>query len=90
MLPDFEIAPVRRVLYGTEADIYTFSASECIYASFLRDLYGNYYYRLQQSEFFLIQIHDYTKNVNHNIPLLSQIGIREKQSSSLALESNRT
>jgi hypothetical protein len=55
MLPDFEIAPVRRVLYGMEADIYTFSASECIYASFLRDLYGNYYYRLQQSEFFLFR-----------------------------------
>ncbi len=36
MLPDFVIAPVRRVLHGAEADIYSCSAFGWMNASFFR------------------------------------------------------
>lgn len=42
MLPD-DIAPVRRVLHGKEADIYSCSASGYLNASLFREMYGNYY-----------------------------------------------
>ncbi len=44
MLPDFCIAPVRRVLHGKEADIYSCSASKEESASFFGQVYGNYYH----------------------------------------------
>jgi hypothetical protein len=39
----FDFAPVRRVLHGTEADIYSFNASGQVNASFFWQMYGNYY-----------------------------------------------
>jgi hypothetical protein len=44
MLPDFDIAPVRRVLHGKEADIYSCSALGWVSASVFGQLYGNYYH----------------------------------------------
>jgi hypothetical protein len=53
MLPDFFIAPGRRVLHGKEADIYSCSASGCITASFFDQMYGNHYHQLLKAALLL-------------------------------------